>query len=185
MNGDVTNNGLMRFSGGAGISVSGAFVNNGVLDLIDANQTLPPGFVNNGIVLTARAPASLVWTGASSAAWDTAQSANWLNGASVDVFRAGDSVTFGDSSAVTEIVLDSEVAPAAVVVDTANTVSFSGTGSITGAASLTKTGTGLLSLAAPHPMTGAVNVNGGTLQLGLDAGFPNASALSSRIRRHA
>lgn len=49
--GNVTNNGTMRLTGGAALSVTGTFVNNGVLDLLTGSQTLPAGFVNNGIVL--------------------------------------------------------------------------------------------------------------------------------------
>jgi hypothetical protein len=49
--GTVTVNGTFRLVGDASLSFSGAFVNHGVLDIMTWNGTLPPSFVNNGIVL--------------------------------------------------------------------------------------------------------------------------------------
>ena len=51
--GIVTNNGIMRFTGGASLLATNAtFVNNGVLDIITGLQSLPPNFINSGTVLT-------------------------------------------------------------------------------------------------------------------------------------
>jgi autotransporter-associated beta strand protein len=49
--GAVTNNGTMRITAGTQLIASGPFVNNGLLDIINAAGSLPPGFVNNGVVL--------------------------------------------------------------------------------------------------------------------------------------
>ena len=49
--GNVTNAGLFKISGSPTLSVSGTFINQGVLDLINGPQTLPAIFVNNGVVL--------------------------------------------------------------------------------------------------------------------------------------
>lgn len=50
--GIVTNNGTMRFSGGAWLGASNSlFINNGVLDLMTGAQTLPAHLVNHGTVL--------------------------------------------------------------------------------------------------------------------------------------
>jgi len=51
LTGAVTNNGTMRITGGTQLIASGPFVNNGLLDIINAAGSLPPGFVNNGVVL--------------------------------------------------------------------------------------------------------------------------------------
>jgi autotransporter-associated beta strand protein len=51
--GNVTNNGIFKESGTSSIAVTGTFVNDGVLDLINAPSTLPPNFVNTGTVLYA------------------------------------------------------------------------------------------------------------------------------------
>jgi rhamnogalacturonan endolyase len=178
VNGAVTNNGNLRLTGGAVLAVSGGFINNGVLDLIDANPTLPAGFVNNGIVLTARAPATLVWAGVVEPLWGNQQTANWLNGASPDVFRPGDTVVFDDTSTEASIELVGSLAPAAVTVNTASAFTFGGTGAISGPASLTKTGAGLLSFATAQPLSGLVSVNAGTLQLGLAAAFSSAAGFA-------
>ncbi len=51
ISGDVTNDGTLRHLGTGQLHVAGTFVNNGVLDLINGPQDLPPNFINNGIVL--------------------------------------------------------------------------------------------------------------------------------------
>ncbi len=53
--GNVTNSGTMRLTGGAALTVSGTFVNNGLLDIMTGTQTLPANFINNGIVLDSSA----------------------------------------------------------------------------------------------------------------------------------
>ena len=49
--GSVTVNGTLRLVGNALLSFSGGFTNNGVLDLLTWNGTLPPSFVNHGTVI--------------------------------------------------------------------------------------------------------------------------------------
>ena len=49
--GDAVNNGTLRFTGGAALTATGAFVNNGLLDLLTSPSALPATFENNGIVL--------------------------------------------------------------------------------------------------------------------------------------
>lgn len=51
INGAVTNHGTMRITAGTQLIASGPFVNNGLLDIINAAGSLPPGFVNHGLVL--------------------------------------------------------------------------------------------------------------------------------------
>jgi autotransporter-associated beta strand protein len=55
VDGNVTNNGTIRLTGGAALNVGGTFVNNGVLDMMTGAQTLPPNFINHGVVLDASA----------------------------------------------------------------------------------------------------------------------------------
>jgi len=50
-NGAVTNNGTMLLTAGTQLDATGPFVNNGLLDIINAAGSLPPGFVNHGVVL--------------------------------------------------------------------------------------------------------------------------------------
>lgn len=49
--GSLTVTGTLRLIGDASLALTGPFTNNGVLDIMTWNGTLPPGFVNNGIVL--------------------------------------------------------------------------------------------------------------------------------------
>ena len=49
--GSLTVNGTLRLVGDAALDFTGPFTNNGVLDIMTWNGTLPAGFVNNGIVL--------------------------------------------------------------------------------------------------------------------------------------
>jgi autotransporter-associated beta strand protein len=53
VNGTVTNSGTMRLTSGS-LSSTGLFINNGVLDIINGPQALPPNFQNNGTVLDSR-----------------------------------------------------------------------------------------------------------------------------------
>ncbi|BCU79756.1 autotransporter-associated beta strand repeat-containing protein [Luteolibacter sp. LG18] len=49
--GDVVNDGVMRFTGGGQLSAQGNFVNNGVLDLLTSASALPANLVNKGVVI--------------------------------------------------------------------------------------------------------------------------------------
>jgi autotransporter-associated beta strand protein len=49
--GDVVNEGTMRLTGGASLNATGAFVNNGVLDLLTGVDALPANLENNGVVI--------------------------------------------------------------------------------------------------------------------------------------
>jgi hypothetical protein len=48
---NLVNHGMLRLKGAVGLAVGGIFTNNGVLDIMTWNGTLPAGFVNNGIIL--------------------------------------------------------------------------------------------------------------------------------------
>jgi fibronectin-binding autotransporter adhesin len=53
INGTVANTGTIRLTRGATLAASGAFTNNGTLDLITAGSAAPAGITGSGIVLTA------------------------------------------------------------------------------------------------------------------------------------
>ena len=48
---NILNNGILRLTGNAGLSVTGTFTNTGTLDIMTWSGTLPVGFVNTGTVL--------------------------------------------------------------------------------------------------------------------------------------
>jgi hypothetical protein len=49
--GSVTNQGTLRLLGDAQLNIGGAFINNGVLDIMNWDGVLPPGFANQGVLL--------------------------------------------------------------------------------------------------------------------------------------
>ena len=106
-------------------------------------------------------PATLTWTGGgANATWDTTTATNWTGG-SPSTFGANDAVVFDDTSAVNAITIAASVAPRSVLVDnTTRAYSFGGA-AITGGASLTKSGSGALTLTAANSYTGATTINAG------------------------
>jgi autotransporter-associated beta strand protein len=134
--------------------------------------------------------ANLKWSGAASGTWDVVTSVNWYNTSTPgpDMFYRGDNITFGDTyvgstpPATTAVTLNTIVDPTSVTVN-ANSLNYtiSGTGGITGATSLVKSGSGTLTItltnAANHSYTGGTVINGGILSLnddnnvGADAGM--------------
>ena len=118
-----------------------------------------------------------VWTGTSSTAWDVNTSPNWSNAGSVppNTYNDGDAVLFDDTGSTANgavsqgnVTIGGVVQPSLVTVNnSAIPYTFSGPGGIGGAASLVKSGNGLLTIAnAGNTYTGATIVNGGTLALG-------------------
>ena len=136
----------------------------------------------NLLVLSGMVPAlygaSLVWV-PSSALWDTT-SFNWSNTvtASSTTFVGGDSVRFDDEGLTQPLVrFVGTLTAGDVVVDSSgdylfrtNTTSTEGISSLT---SLTKRGTGKLTVEADNSFSGPVSIEDGTLQIG------NASARGS------
>lgn len=104
--------------------------------------------------------------------WDAGISSNWLNtGSSAsDVFDTGDNVVFDDSSSSTNLAIPAgtAVTPASIVVNaSANNFTITGGGGISGSGNLVKSGSGTLILGTPNNLfTGAVSIQGGTLQAG-------------------
>ena len=84
----------------------------------------------------------------------------------------GDTPSFTDSgNASSAINITSNLEPADVIVDASQNYTFGGSGSISGTASLTKSGTGTLTVSTPQGFSGGTLINGGALTIG------NAAAL--------
>jgi autotransporter-associated beta strand protein len=128
------------------------------------------GAGTNQITYTPAASASLTWKGndpTNPAFWDIATTFNWSNG-SPDRFFSNDSVTFDDTaSSFTVAVQGGSISPGNMVFNNslANPYTLTG-GGIGGGASLTKNGTGLVTISNSLSHTGGITVNSGVLSLG-------------------
>ena len=127
-----------------------------------------PSYVVN---LAGAGDLNLLWSGANTN-WDTNTAANWLvlpdtviNSAFINNAAT---VVFDDSgSASTNVNLVGSLSPVAVAVNSTNiNYTFGGTGNLTGAASLTKSGSGTLTIINSNTYSGTTIINAGTLQLG-------------------
>jgi autotransporter-associated beta strand protein len=123
---------------------------------------------DNGSVisLAVTSVAPEIWTGAANGTWDTT-AVDWSVAASATNYVDGAVVLFNDAAtgttAITNIVV---VAPASITVsNSSKPYSFTG-GAISGSATLTKNGNGLLILASTNTYSGGTTLSNGTLQLG-------------------
>lgn len=103
-------------------------------------------------------------TGASNN-WNTDGDYNWFNGQSLLFpFHPNDDVIFDDTGSASPAVnLVGSLQPASVTCDAAQDYVFSGSGSLGGTMTLTKAGTGTLTLGTTNDYTGATTVSNGTL----------------------
>ncbi len=113
-----------------------------------------------------RDAASVTWTGSEGSAWDLASTENFvLESGDASVFVTGDNVTFDDSSSQLTVSLSDELEPASVLVNSSSNYTFSGTGKIAGDATLTKQGSGKLTLSTDNTFSGAVRLSEGTVSV--------------------
>ena len=112
------------------------------------------------------------WRGTAGANWDLS-STNWDILNTPAAYQNGIATRFDDGGLVTAVNLAEAVSPG--VIDFASSLNHSigGTGSISGAASLVKNGTGTLTLTSANGFTGGTTINTGTLAI------TNASALGT------
>lgn len=151
---------LMTFAAksGSGTLTLLPAIRNATLDVSATNVTLTVGV--GGIEAE-----SLVWQGDGVAnIWDTAAE-NWLYGSSATAYIDGEAVIFNDTgSAAPAVNIVSAVTPGSVMVNNTSQNFTIGGGPINGVTTLTKAGSGSLALTAINNFTGAVVVDGGTLE---------------------
>lgn len=136
---------------------------------------------NNSIVLeiiAMRDAATVAWSGQNSNIWDLATTPNFLYNGTVGVFVTDDILTFNDQAVQKNISIKESVSPVSVMVDASSNFSFSGEGAISGGATLTKKGTGVLTISNVNTFTGKVSLNEGTLKV---YALPNDIADASPI----
>ena len=138
--------------------------------------TLPPGVLGtlgtngNAIVLNVTQTLYTIWKGAISTSWDIATTANWqINGTNAN-YLDGSQVQFDDTAGTATVHATATVSPGGITVNNSS-LNYTFNGSpIAGAASLTKLGTGTLTLAGTNSYSGGTVVNAGTLLLTAPAG---------------
>lgn len=148
-----------------------ASLTNGVLTPPDGTlATLVHNAANSSFDLNITAVSSqLKWTGTVQSGgvgpWDNLVTANWINNGVVKVFIPGADVTFDDTAPGTAMVgLVDELAPSSVTVANASkNYTFGGSGTLSGTITLTKSGTGSLTITNGNIYSGVTIVNEGTL----------------------
>lgn len=106
------------------------------------------------------------WTGANNTTWNYADAENFQNiEGENDIFVSGDKVIFDDAAKKFTVSLTGELDPDTVIVDNTKAYTFSGTGAITGKASLVKRGTGTLTISNDNTYTGLTLISGGTVKV--------------------
>lgn len=113
-------------------------------------------------------PATLTWSGATSAIWDSTTGPNW-GGATPSTFGSNDAVVFNDSSTnLSAVSISGSVAPRNVLVNnTSRSYTLNGTGAFIGTGSLTKSGAGVLTISntGSSSFSGGTTINGGSIML--------------------
>ncbi len=105
------------------------------------------------------------WDGGEYGIWDFAHTENFLlSDGTKGFFVTGDRVTFDDEATQKEVFIGGEVSPASLVFENDELdYTLSGTGNIIGGASLTKRGTGNLTVLNTNRLTGGIVVENGSL----------------------
>ncbi len=120
----------------------------------------------------------LVWKGnGTTHTWNnTTSNLVWLNGDTAAGFGDTDTATFDDSGINSpSITISGTVQPSAVTVDSSKNYTFTGTGAIGGASSLTKSGTGTLTLSNTGGNTFPLDIliDGGAVVIGAGSSMGN------------
>jgi autotransporter-associated beta strand protein len=154
----------------------------GTVPALPANFTLDYGTGTNSTIKLLFTTTTDVWDGTLNGNWNTTD-ANWKT---LAAFANLHKVLIDDTAAGpnTDIVINGgNVSPFSVTVNNGGVYpNYSITGSagnaIIGTGSLTKNGTGTLTLSGPHTYSGGTNVNNGTLRLGASNSLPDVGAVT-------
>ena len=125
-------------------------------------------YENGAIILNIipqRSPAEITWDGATDGIWDFSNSENFATkDGNKSVFVTGDIVTFNDDATNTTVNIAEEILPAKVIFDNSSkNYTIDGTGYISGASSLTKKGTGTVTINNTNRFTGGAYLEAGKL----------------------
>ena len=112
-----------------------------------------------------RQAAKIAWSGGTDGVWDFAETENFRSADGKEAyFVTGDEVSFGDEASQTAVVISDNVAPSSLLfTNSEKDYTLSGSGSIIGSASLTKRGSGSLTISNTNRMTGDITIEDGVL----------------------
>lgn len=123
------------------------------------------------------------WTGAANSNWDLT-SVDWKLFGSPVTYSNTSLVVFDDTTAVTNVNLTTNLSPGGVTMsNNVNSYTFQGAGALVGSSGLTMSGSGTLVMANSgiNQFSGAVTINGGTLEFGnggSSGNFPSGDAVT-------
>ena len=133
-----------------------------------------------GSVLMTVSGARLIWRGTHGSSWDLTTT-NWSNAGVPDNFWNLDSVQFDDTSGNGTVNVAASVSPGLITVSN-NSLAYTISGAVFGGeGTLTKAGSGALTLRSVTALKGAVLVNGGTLNASAPNGPVGALTYASGI----
>ncbi len=175
---------LLTYTGG---SIGGAGFGQfslGTVAGLTSRQSTVLGNSGSAITLTINGD-NPYWTGGTNGDWNTTQTGNWkLVTAGTDTtFINGDEVHFTDNSTGTTTVnITENVSTTAVLFNNTTkdyTIGSSGGFGITSAVSLTKNGTGNVTLSSNNTYAGATNINDGALRVQGGNGIGDSSVVTT------
>ena len=177
-----TANGV-TFSGPATLIYNGATTNGstydlffygagGVTGLSNLSSTFRTTLNDTGTKVTGTVQTGNLTWASTNGAWALGGS-NWAGGFAN--YYDGDSVTFGNTGNTSTISITGSLIPTAVAVDSDDSYVFSGSGAIAGATTLTKSGTGSITINNSNSYSGGSTINSGTVTLGAAAALGNGT----------
>ncbi|MBK1835468.1 beta strand repeat-containing protein [Roseibacillus ishigakijimensis] len=123
----------------------------------------------------------ITWTGGVNDIWDNNTTMNFDDGAGSN-FYDSDVVNFNDLGAEETVTISGSIAPAVVKLNNTSATSYTFQGDpISGSGNIVKTGDGSVTFLNDNTLTGTVEVQAGTLQLGnggTTGSFANANAIT-------
>jgi fibronectin-binding autotransporter adhesin len=170
LQGTLQSGGTYRLINYSGSLPNGAGTFAAVPPLGRYSLTLDYGTANQVNLQVAGGPANLKWAATTNSAWDVSTT-NWVNlGTSApDRFYAQDTVLFDDSvtGVTNNVTIGGTVTPTLMTnKSSVNNFTFSGSGKISGGASIVKDGTSTLTLSTANDFTGPVTILAGILAAG-------------------
>ena len=117
------------------------------------------------VVRSSREPATILWKGSYSNNWDLVQTKNFWYNDSSDYFVTGDTVIVNDEAGNRVLNVTETVMPSALIFENTGNFVLTGKGEIAGDGTLTKRGSGKLSILNTNSFTGKVLLEEGIVEV--------------------